>query len=430
MRKLKFIALTIFLFIISAILLLQIDDNLDPQTQSMYEQATAHKESEAYLYLLGIKAAADENPETVGNALMASIRKAEKTFFKDPLTQKFEYQGYPDDKSLPLPQLDMCNGEDNCEYIDQLFSYQFDLEGLPEEQAVLLKRYKKFINMDDFHTLSLPHLEAITPPFEYIMKGNSLASLEAIAIAKSGNIKKAKKLLRDDLSALRSQLQQADTFLGKLIYASAMSKTLDVLSVLIHKYNSPAKDTIQALSINERSLVKAMNFEYAMGQNMMKSWDRAPNLLSTTDNSQQGNLPGWVSKILFKSNMTLNSFSLTFRQVGQDSLLTSKVFSRKVSNNKPVIKKTSYIRNYAGTVLSQINGPDYNIYIARIFSLDAKIHLFNKTANQTKLPATLSHISNPFYNDKVAYYSENKKAICVDAPLLKELKDYRCLRIR
>lgn len=50
MTKTKSIFLAIFLFIISSILLLQIDDDLDPKAQSMYEQATAHKESEAYIY--------------------------------------------------------------------------------------------------------------------------------------------------------------------------------------------------------------------------------------------------------------------------------------------------------------------------------------------------------------------------------------------
>ncbi|MCF6190846.1 MAG: hypothetical protein L3J51_10225 [Cocleimonas sp.] len=431
MRKFKIIVLAILLFIISAILLLQIDDDLDPQAQSMYEQAMAHKESEAYIYLLGMQAGVGEKPEIVGKALMASIREADKKYFANPHTQEFEHEDYTDEKRLPLPELGSCiYTEKDCEYTDKLFDYSFNLESLPEEQKVLLKRYKKLIAMRDFHTLPLPHIYTPLPTFQYLTKGNTLASLEAIEKAKKGNLDEAKKLLLNDISLLRFNLQQADTLITKIIYVSMISKTLDVLSALIHKYDSPAQENIKALTSDEKSLVKAMDYEYGLGHNLFKSLDRAPNLLSTIGNNEEGNLPAWVSRILYKPNMTMNATFPALRQVGQDSLLTSKAFTLKVASDKPISKKMSIIRNYAGTILWRIAGPDFNPYIARVFALDAKIHLFNKTANQTKLPATLSHINNPFYDDKAAYYSEDKKAICVDAPLLDKRKDYRCLRIK
>ena len=427
MTKTKSIFLAIFLFIISSILLLQIDDDLAPKAQSMYEQATAHKESEAYLYLLGIEAAADEKPEVVGKALMASIRSAEKKYFENPHTQEYEYEDYSGERSLPLPAL---GTEKNCEYTDKLFSYPFNLELLPEEQKVLLKRYKKLIAMRDFHTLPLPHISASIPAFQYLTKGNTLASLEAVEKAKKGSVEAAKKLLLDDISLLRFNLQQADMLITKIIYVSMISKSLDVLSVVIHKYDSPAQENIQALTSDEKSLVKAMNYEYGLSHNLFKSMDKASNLLSTIDNSKNGNLPAWVSRILFKPNMSLNAIFPYLGEFGQYSLLSPKAFVLKVANNKPVFKKKFYIRNYIGTVLTQINGPDFNKYIARVFALDAKIHLFNKTSSKTKLPTTLSHISNPFYDDKAVYYSEDEKAICVDVPLLDKRKDDRCLRIK
>ena len=433
MPKLKFIVLAILLFIISSILLLQIDDDLDPQAQSMYEQATAHKESEAYLYSLGILAAADEKPEVVGKALMASIRAAEKKYFENPHTQKFEYEDYPAEKSLPLPELGACvYTEKDCEYTDKLFTHPFNIEALPEEQRVLLKRYKKLIAMKDFHTLSLPHIASRLPALPHLMKGNTLASLEAIEKAKKGNLNEAKKLLLNDISLLRFNLQQADTVITKMVYVSMISKSLDVLSVVIHKYNSPEQENIKALTSDERSLVKAMNYEYGSFYNLFKSMDKDPHLLGSVENSKEGNLPAWVIRILFKPNMTLNATFPKLRQVGQDSLLTSKAFALKVASDKPESKKMSTIRNSVGTTLVDVvGGPDLNrYYTSRIFALDAKIHLFNKTANQAKLPATLSHISNPFYDDKTAYYSDDNKAICVDVPLLNKRKDNRCLRIK
>jgi hypothetical protein len=375
MRKTIVILLATFLFILLTVTLLQIDDDLDPKAQSMYAQAMESKESKAYLYLLGMQAAIDEQPEAVGKAIMASIRKAEKKVIANPhLNQEYEFVDAPNEKRLPLFVLGTCEG-DNCEYVDKLFSYPFDLETVTVEQSVLLKRYKKFIAMRDYHTLALPLVESPFPHFQYVMAGNTLVSLEAIKKAKNGNIKGAKKILLDDISSMRVQLQQADMIVAKMIYTSGISRTLDVLSMLIQKYDSRAETNIPALSIEERSLVKAMNYEYAVAHNMFKSLDKAPNLLS-----KDGQLPEWMVRALFKPNMTLNATFPVLRQAGQDSLLSSKAFAQKVANNQPIIKTKSNIRNYAGTVLGKIEGPNYNQYISRLFNLDAKIHLFNKMA--------------------------------------------------
>lgn len=427
MSKIKLKITGVFLFIITVILLLQIDDDIDPKAQSMFEQATAHKESKAYLYLFGMQAAIDEDPEVVGKALMASVRDAEKRYFVNPRTNKyFGYVDYPSEKKLPLPELGTCKGNENkCEYIDKLFSYQFDLEALSAEQKTLLERYNRFLSMKDLNTLPLPLLEAPLPPFQYIMKGNSLASLEAIAKARNGNIKEAKKQLLDEISLLRFQLQRADALVIKMIFTSALLKTLDVLSVLVHQYDSPMENNIQALNADERSLVKAVNYEYAMGHYMFKALDRNSNFFN-----KDINVPGWLVRVLFKPNMTLNATFPVLRQIGQQSLLTSKEFALDVAGDKPTVKPKVSIRNYVGAVLGEVARPDFNEFVERVFYLDAKIKLFNILSKKTKLPAMLSHINNPFYENKTAYYSEDNKAICIEAPLLHKRKDYQCLRVK
>jgi hypothetical protein len=128
--------------------------------------------------------------------------------------------------------------------------------------------------------------------------------------------------------------------------------------------------------------------------------------------------------------MTINSSYPHLKQVGQNSLLTTKEFARMVTSNKSFVNKKSYIRNYLGTVFGQIATPDFNQYIERVFYLDTKIHIFNETADKAEL-LSVSHINNPFYdNDKTAYYSEDKKAVCIDGPLPHRQKEYRCLRIK
>lgn len=424
-KKTKLILSAVFLLIISSVLLLQIDDDLEPEAQSMYEQAVAHKESEAYIYLMGILAAVDEKPEDVGESLLKSIREAEKKYFKSHrLNQDFDYDEYPHEKRLPLFELAPCE-DDDCKHIDRLFTQKFDLDNLPKEQENLLKRYRRFIALKDYHTLAIPHLLSPLPPYQYVMKGNDLANLEAIHKARNGNIDAAKKRLLDDISSLRIQLQQADNLVAKMIYTIAISRNIDVLSVLIHKNNSPSKEKIKPLTPDEKSVVKAMNHEFGLSYNLYSSMDRSQDIFS-----KNGYTPGWITRMLFKPNMTINSSYPQLKQVGENSLLNPKEFVMTVASERPLVSKKTYIRNYLGTVLGQISTPNFSQNIAKLFYLDAKIHLFNETADKTELPSSVSHISNPFSDKKTAFYSEDKKAVCIDGPFPHKRKEVSCLRIK
>jgi len=135
--------------------------------------------------------------------------------------------------------------------------------------------------------------------------------------------------------------------------------------------------------------------------------------------------------MLFKPNITLNIIFPSFWQVGQDSLLSSKEFAVKASRKKLELRKNDKFRNYVGYTLSQVAIADHHDeFISRVFQLDAKIHLFNKILNKGALPQTLSHINNPFYDDKTAYYSDDTKAICIDAPMQRKRKADHCLRVK
>ena len=82
MKKILFIFTLIF---ISAILLLQIDDNLSPEAQAMRNPKPWQEPSEAFLYLSAIGVAADKDPAVEGKRVIAELREYEPTSFQQYL---------------------------------------------------------------------------------------------------------------------------------------------------------------------------------------------------------------------------------------------------------------------------------------------------------------------------------------------------------
>lgn len=406
-------SISIFLIALSFI-----DDDLNLEAKVMYEQAIHNTESEAYVYLMGLPVA-DKEPELAGKALLKAIRKTEKEHLTNPCTVINGTTEYPKTKEIPLLMLASC-GKD-CGYLDKLFATSLDIKAINKLEP-LYKRYNKFMSFKDYHNLAKPTLSTPLPTYQYLMKGSDFINYMAIQSAKNKDRNAATTLLLKNISNLRLRLQQADTIIDKMIYALAISRSIDVLSVLKHK-NQAFGVKINPLTLEERSLVPAMSYEFAIQYSFSKAMGGCPSVLS-----KGAKIPSLLSKVLYKPNMTINSYFPHYKKAASNSLLNDKEFIKKVKIEPEFKPKSSTLRNYAGSILTQIIAPKFNHYIARVFALDAKIKLYNSTIKQVELPKDVTHISNPFYQHKTAFYSQDKKSICFDIDLIKR-EDDRCLRV-
>jgi len=424
-KKYKIIIGLVFFFIFIAGLALQIDDDIAPEVQEMYQQVTTHKESEAYVYLLGLQANANEDPKIVGQQLLKSLRKSEQSYSIEGCKKVVKFEEYPDDKRLPPLKLGSCSNA-LCETVDILFSHKFDSDNIPEEQQILLKRYRKFLSFKDFHSLEILHLESPIPPFKYIIDGSNLVNLIAIDKAKKQHFAESTQILLENISALRPHLIQADTLIQKLIYTAALSRSLDVLSILRNKHKNFYKAVIKPLNKDERNLVKSMAYENIMLYNISKNMANCPNYIY--NNFQ---IPEWLYKTVYKPNITINSLHTMYKKVARNSLVTSEEFTKKTSKEKPSKFRKYKIRNLLGSAAIYNNSQaDFHRFVARVFALDAKIQLFNETASLASSPKDIIKIKNPFYpSEKTAYLNKDKKSVCFDVPTLTRERD-RCLRIK
>lgn len=424
----------IFAIIISAILLLQIDDDLNPEIAPFLAKGVATAPNDAYFYLMGIDAPAGENPLEAGKKKYAAIDQT-KSIFDEHI---------PADSTVRKNKLTLPEGKyfgyAEKDYLSAMFSAN-DVAQVLAENAVLLERYQTLIEIKGYQTVTNATLSETFPNYSYLTKGNKLLFLKTINTAKTSGVEKAIPLLTDNLSALRMQLKNADNLVGKLIYTLLISESLDVLSILVHQQKSFSAVNIAPISLAERKFDIVMSREFAMAYDALTQLDRSPDFFTHTGalkgefDNDKGSAPGWWVRAIYKPNMSANGQYLFYKEIVALSQLEQAEFASitqetKKKDEELLSVETSYIRNAAGSILLNIASPAFEGYTALLFDLNAKIAIFNQTANKAELPTDLSNIQNPYYDKAdTAYYSEDKKSICLTGPLNDD-KNRRCLRLK
>lgn len=410
----------ILIVIISIDLLLQIDDDINPEAVSFLTKATVtNKNNEAYFYLLGLNAAEGSDPVSVGLAI----------FTQNDIT-----------KTGSHPKLELPSGANfiNATTINALFNVN-NTSTVLTKHAVLLKRYETFITKKDYLTLNEPSLSSdMLPTYSYLTAGNKLYMLKAIHMAHNNEAKLAVELLMANLSHLRMQLRNADSLIGKLIYTSIIDQNLDVLSILLHQKKVVLNTKLLPLSSAERDFNKAMSRELLFVNNILTDLDKNPQLFeqseidfnNETSSEDTPNTPAWLVRILFKPKMSINAKFPYYQKVAKQSRLTPSQFSQSIKHSTPQHTSYSvlyYIRNFVGSILMD-TVPEFDQYIVRVFDLNAKISLLNQlpTVDSTN---SIANIINPYFNKTgTAYYTKDNASICLTGP--SDDDKSRCLKIK
>ncbi|PCJ32908.1 MAG: hypothetical protein COA90_01350 [Gammaproteobacteria bacterium] len=418
MKTLTFL-LTGFIVLTALFWASQQDDELSKVSLSLInkvETAAKGEESEAYLYLLGIEASADLDPIELGRWKLAENKKA-------AAQQDYQIQPHPKSITFSFPRDDLMCHSSKPDCISSLFTHKFDLDELLSQNALLIHRINTFNHYDEFRTLSKPTISEVIPSYHYIGQINRLYTLSAIALYQQHKTDSAIHLLLNNIVVLRAKMSLQDTLIGKLVYVSLISQQLDALSLIISRSESHSPlNKIKPLSLAEKSLDMPFAREFAMSYYNFKELDRNPDFWEP-----EGQSSPWITRSMFKPNMTINTISPSFLKVMQLVESSPIEFSSYLITPEEYETTPFYsvVRNYVGTILLNIQTPDFSEYVARFFDLDAKIILFNQFhINELKT----SQIINPYYPDEHAYMNENK--LCFSGIKEKEYAlEQRCLLI-
>ena len=331
--------------------------------------------------------------------------------------KSYEVNEYPESKKIIFPKGDeFCKTwEEGC--LEYLFSEDIGTTNLMKGYRVLIARSNRFHEFNEYKTLSKPTISELYPPYPYIANAERIKVLEAISLYKSGDTPKSIEKLIVQFSELRKLMSLQDNLVGKLVFLLKLSEIVDVLSVIMSNEKSNV-EAIQSLSEKEKSFYMIAAREFAMSYYTFKNLDRHPEFFKIG-----GNFPGWLTRIVYKPNMTINAIAPIYHRLDNLAKLSPSEFSEKVKNEERISPSTSKLRNYVGDLLIAIF-PEFDEYVARFYDFDAKIALFNQVH---VLNRDLDSMNNPYYGPEIPEKTDEK--LCFRGPL-EDKRSLRCLRVK
>lgn len=410
MRKILLVFLTLFILLQVVIFFLDLshDEELSFESNQLISKVKTNEESRAYYYLLGIIARQDEEPEEVGRQLFARYQAYEND-------SSYKIINYPASKKLPLPSGDLfCKiREEGC--LKRLFVVDNEYYDLLKKHQVLLSRFKKFREFEEFTILTKPSIDEIIPPYVYIARAQRLELLSAIESYKQGQTEKSINNLLEQLASRRDSLAYQYSLIPKTLYLQMLSDIVDVLNIILLE-TGVSIEKINHLNSSE------INLSFAAAREFVVSVDTMKKLGAELDGHQDDKkILSRLAGLLYKRNMSINAIEPFFTEMGNDSLLTPAEFAEKTKNASQIKPKTSKIRNYIGSYLINTPGIFIENYTSKFMDFNAKVELINHQAEG------FDNAKNPYYINEAPVFYEDK--VCFRGPIEDEVFR-RCIRTK
>lgn len=389
----------------------QWDEELSEEAQALLQLVEEPKESDAYLYLLGISASPDAEPMEIGKQRLKEYEK----WYKDG---NYEMAKQQEADKLPIPDGELFCAFSGDDCIKTLFTKEYDIEAMEREYRILIDRVRRFHGFGEYHTLALPSLQQPIPPYAYITKAERLAMLKAISVYKNGKPEDAVELLRKQAGLLMTGMALQDDHLGKMVYVSVVSDVVDAASVIIKDKADPYKPKrimiIPTMDMRY-DLVVAREFgglyKFYTG---MDGYSRARHLGDVYN--------AWIGRMAFKPNKTINVVAPHYVKLTEYAAMSPKGLAEELDKEKEVILKSSAISNPLGRILSEAAWPRNEEMLVIKNDLKAKIELFNQIYHYG-VPE--DKVENPYYDNEYSYREGD--SICFRGPVEDE-RGIRCLR--
>ena len=414
MKKTTKYILIFILVVIAGVCLIaldmQRDEELLPEVKRLFELAetSTGSDNEAYLYLMGMDAAPDEDPVEVGRFRL----KENEMLAENP---EYEVREYSQKEGLSNLDGDIFCGFRDEECLRNLFTKEIDVDAIYKKHIVYIERGKKFFSYDHFKTALLTNVMQRFPAYTVVVNYHKLIFLKAVALHQRGDSQGAIDLLVAEVVAIRKKLSDDDFLIGKMVYTATINQYLNLASLIIGKSDIHIK--LSGLSAEELDFEVLMSLELVFSYGIAKSTEK-----SLREEMGGGRTGKFLAKSLYKPNMTLNAMLPLITRAIKLSQLSSQEFIAEI--NKPIEYDDSFmIKNYVGMTILGMAGQSFEKYIARIKSLNISISLFNHLYIDKK---TAEEFVNPYYPEKTAFKKDGR--VCFDGPFEDEL-GLKCLLV-
>lgn len=382
------------------------DEPLGTQVQDWQQQVQAATgESRAYLFLNGIDAPFDEQPEALGKA---RLQHYERWYAGRGVTDS-DYSG-PTVASLSLPEGRLFCRIEALGCFDSLLA-QADLGSrIAPDWFALQRRYWDFLNMDDYRTLTSVSVAEPVPRLTYVYAGQQVLNLLMLQMARDGQGDVAQGGLREELRLLRQQLARADNLVLKMLLGVLVNRNLEWQVRLYRQGLIPRPSVPKPFSADERSLLKPMQREF---YGIAQMYAQLPDSVSGREYLGL--------QLFFRPQMTINASLAPYARAVQLSQLEPEAFAAAMQ--EPALGPASVggIRNRAGNILLTVAGPDMRRYAGRLHDLEAKRRLLAVVVSLPPGPfdaeqlANMPDARNPYHPTQLAE-PDGRGQLCFDGP--------------
>ena len=382
------------------------DEPLGTQVQDWQQQVQAATgESRAYLFLNGIDAPFDEQPEALGKA---RLQHYERWYAGRGVTDS-DYSG-PTVASLSLPEGRLFCRIEALGCFDSLLA-QADLGSrIAPDWFALQRRYWDLLNMDDYRTLTSVSVAEPVPRLTYVYAGQQALNLLMLQMARDGQGDVAQGGLREELRLLRQQLARADNLVLKMLLGVLVNRNLEWQVRLYRQGLIPRPSVPKPFSADERSLLKPMQREF---YGIAQMYAQLPDSVSGREYLGL--------QLFFRPQMTINASLAPYARAVQLSQLEPEAFAAAMQEPAPGPASVGGIRNRAGNILLTVAGPDMRRYAGRLHDLEAKRRLLAVVVSLPPGPfdaeqlANMPDARNPYHPTQLAE-PDGRGQLCFDGP--------------
>ena len=382
------------------------DEPPGAQVQDWQQQVQAATgESRAYLFLNGIDAPFDEQPEALGKA---RLQHYERWYAGRGVTDS-DYSG-PTVASLSLPEGRLFCRIEALGCFDSLLA-QADLGSrIAPDWFALQRRYWDFLNMDDYRTLTSVSVAEPVPRLTYVYAGQQVLNLLMLQMARDGQGDVAQGGLREELRLLRQQLARADNLVLKMLLGVLVNRNLEWQVRLYRQGLIPRPSVPKPFSADERSLLKPMQREF---YGIAQMYAQLPDSVSGREYLGL--------QLFFRPQMTINASLAPYARAVQLSQLEPEAFAAAMQEPAPGPASVGGIRNRAGNILLTVAGPDMRRFAGRLHDLEAKRRLLAVVVSLPPGPfdaeqlANMPDARNPYHPTQLAE-PDGRGQLCFDGP--------------
>jgi hypothetical protein len=361
------------------------DERLQPEVEDwlQVEKSSLPSEQNGFFTLVGLLAAADQDPYSVG---VEGVTMAKKT-----LLQHQETMGELNFENYPARDLEISDEvkESLCETTEtaclENFATQAEMiRRIIAEHQVLMNRYQSLYTIKGYQDNLLPATpETPLPSFNQLMRLNQLQAAEIGVEYMIGDKAKAVQMLQQDIEFVRLLLANTSLLITKMVARKMLVTDLHLYAQMLDQTPLAAEvialaDKLPTLSITERSLEKVIRYEFQMISHFILNFSKIMRQESSIEFSplEYEDLYWWtLSWWTFKPNATVNRTYSKIKYVVDLSHLPTTQFSSYQASpaKKPSI--WDYLYNGAGTLLNNEELATYDLYVYRLIDLEGLIRL-------------------------------------------------------